>query len=286
MTVRPASQPDERRLSDQGLAIIAALVEARTGQEIAPNRVWRVETALKPLLRGSGASSLDEFVSHVVAAADGVLIDAVVDAILNNETSFFRDAGVFDQVAEAARIRAQEAGGRMRIWSVGCSTGQEPYSLAILLAEKMGIDDPAFPEILATDVSAQALNRARAATFSQFEIQRGMPVRRMVEWFEKRGEQWTAHPDLIRKVQFRRHNLASDPCPAGKFDLILCRNLLFYFAPERRHRLFDRLAGVLANEGLLVLGAGETVIGQARGLVPSERFRGFYCRAAEDAGRT
>ena len=94
------------------------------------------------------------------------------------------------------------------------------------------------------------------------------------------------YPDLIRKVQFRRHNLASDPCPAGKFDLILCRNLLFYFAPERRHRLFDRLAGVLANEGLLVLGAGETVIGQARGLVPSERFRGFYCRAAEDAGRT
>jgi chemotaxis protein methyltransferase CheR len=257
--------------------LIAALLEQRTGQQIAANRAWRIETALKPVLKLRGLDTLDDLVAALMGCRTGELCDMVVDALLNQETSFFRDAAVLDSVAEAAHALQGEVGDRrLRIWSAGCSTGQEPLSLAILLSERCVANPAPMPEIVATDISPVALARAKAGKYSQFEIQRGLSVRRMISWFDSSGADWTANQELVRKIHFRQQNLADDPAPPGRFDVVLCRNVLLYFSSPLRRRVFQTLASALRPGGVLVLGAGETVIGQTDAFVPSDRFRGFY----------
>lgn len=261
--------------------LIAALLEQRTGQQLAANRVWRIETTLKPLLRERGLAHFDALVGALLGARDPGLADAVVEALLNQETSFFRDAGVLEQVADAAIAAASAGGAPARIWSAGCSTGQEPLSLAMLFAERR----LAMPDIQATDVSSGALARARAGRYTQFEVQRGLPIRRLVEWFEPAGDEWIAKSALVDRIRYRRQNLASDPILPGRFDVILCRNVLLYFDAAVRRRVLDGLAAALRPGGLVVLGAGETVIGQSDLLAPSGDWRGFYCAAAEAGER-
>jgi len=197
--------------------------------------------------------------------------------LLNQESSFFRDAAVLDMVADAVEaMRAEQPPRRPRIWSAGCSFGQEPLSLAMLFAEKEIGRNTMPPEIVATDVSDVALARAKSGRYSQFEIQRGLPVRRMVRWFETEGNDWVANPELVRRIAFRRMNLVKDPLPIGRFDVILCRNVLLYLNAELRRKVFERFAQVIRPGGLLVLGAGETVIGQTDAFRPSPRYRGLY----------
>lgn len=263
--------------SSGAINIIGALLEQRTGQQIAANRAWRIETALKTVLRAHGLDSVDALIARLTSAAPGPLADAVVDALLNNETSFFRDPGVLELVVEAAAaMAAEQPGRRLRIWSVGCSTGQEPYSLAMLFEEAYVARGLPFPEIVATDVSAATVDRARSGRFSQFEIQRGLPIRRMMTWFDQEGTEWVVRPELARRIQFRRHNLVQDSAPPGKFDLILCRNVLFYFPPAMRTRAYQTLRSAVRDGGALLLGAGETVIGQTDEFVPCARIRGLY----------
>ena len=269
--------------SAAAMNMIAALLEQRTGQQIAANRAWRVETALKPLLRERSMERLDELISALVVARDGTLADLVVDALLNQETSFFRDAAVLDQLAEVVQgMRGESPHRRLRIWSAGCSTGQEPLSVAILLSERDGGYPACLPEIIATDVSTGALARAKAGRYSQFEIQRGLSVQRMVNWFDNVGGEWVAQQELVRKIQFRQLNLATDAPPPGKFDIVLCRNVMLYFSGSLRRQVFDRLFEALRPGGVLVMGAGETTLGQTDHFAPSERYRGFYHAIAPD----
>ena len=257
------------------LNVLAALLESRTGQQIAANREWRIETALKPVIRENGLETLDELVGQILRKPD--LADQVVDALLNGESSFFRDAVVLDTIAEAVdQMRAAGASHRIRIWSAGCSIGQEPLSLAMLFTERDERTKAVTPEIVATDVSETALNRARSGRYSQFEIQRGLPVRRMMRWFDTVGNDWVAKAELVRQISFRKMNLVADPLPIGRFDIILCRNVLLYLSPALRRVVLDRLAEVARPGALLVLGAGETVIGQTEAFRPSPRFRGLY----------
>ncbi|WP_443018939.1 CheR family methyltransferase [Sphingomonas sp.] len=265
--------------SQGAAAAISALLEERTGQQIAASRAWRIDAVLKPLLRTLGIESVDALASRAILDPRGTVADSVVDALLNQETSFFRDPALLDLVADAIVARRTAVPGRrLRIWSAGCATGQEPLSLAMLLDER-GLDESAV-EIVATDVSAGAIARARSARFSQFEIQRGLAVRRMMRWFDGEGVEWTAQRALVRRIQFRRHNLVCDPPPAGSFDMILCRNVLLYFGPEVRSSVFGTLAVAARPDGLLVLGAGETVIGQTADFVPAPDWRGLYRRKA------
>lgn len=258
------------------MGILASLLESRTGQLIAPNRTWRIETALKPLLRARGLATLDDLVAQLVADGGGVLGDMIVDALLNQETSFFRDAETMESVIEMIRDITDR---RARLWSAACSTGQEPLSLAMLVAERAEQGGGPAPEIIATDVSDAALRRARAGRYSAFEVQRGLPVRRMIRWFDADCETWVAKPELVQTISYRRQNLVSDAPPAGGFDVILCRNVMMYLSLELRQRILDRLARALRPGGVLVLGAGETVIGQGDTFVPSVRAKGFYERA-------
>jgi chemotaxis protein methyltransferase CheR len=255
--------------SDRSLAALTALLEARTGQQLASYRAWRIDTALKPLVRDRGLESIDRLV--VAMLHDRSLADAAVDALLNQETSFFRDGAVIDGVVAGLDRRA-------RVWSAGCATGQEPLSLAMAFADRHELDGTPMPDIVGTDVSTQGIARAREGRFTHFEIQRGLPIRRMIRWFEERGEDWVAKPELTAAVTFRRHNLVADSAP-GRFDVVLCRNVLLYLSPAAKGHVFARLADALRPEGLLVLGAGETVIGQTDRFEPSTKLRGFYAQA-------
>lgn len=267
------SQPVSQEGDAGATAVLSALLEARTGQQLAAARAWRIDTALGPLLAATGLRDAGALAARLVGAGESGLADRVVDALLNQETSFFRDAGVIEAAATAvATIAGEDGARRLRIWSAGCATGQEPLSLAMHFAESDGLA----PDIVATDVSEGALTRARSGRFSQFEIQRGLPVRRMVRWFDSEGGDWIAKPELMRMVSFRRHNLVADAPPAGRFDAIFCRNVLFYLSPALRSAVFDRLASALRPGGLLILGAGETVIGVSDRFRPSARHRGLY----------
>ncbi|WP_414903010.1 CheR family methyltransferase [Sphingomonas flavalba] len=261
------------------LRFLANLLEQHSGQQMAESRLWRVETALKPLLRERSLGSLAELVTALIGRRDERLAGLVVEALLNNETSFFRDRAVFELLATAGldRMRTRRAAERrLSIWCAGCSTGQEAYSLAIQFAEARTRWDGWRIDLLATDISHGAVTQARDGRFSQFEIQRGLPVGQMLRWFEQDGAHWRVRRELAGRIRFREHNLL-DPAPlAGKADIILCRNLLFYFNAERRRVAFDRLHAAIAPDGLLMLGAGETVVGQTDTFVSDPEIRGLY----------
>lgn len=248
---------------------LAALLESRTGQRIAANRAWRIDIVLKSIVAEKGAGSVEELVQHALAGNNPALADRIVDALLNQETSFFRDAGAIEGAAAAIATIAR---GVPRVWCAGCATGQEPLSLAMAFAERGDIT----PEIVASDVSAAAIARARSGRFTQFEIQRGLPVRRMLQWFAPDENDWVANADLVSRISWRRHNLVADGPLFGTFDAIFCRNVLFYLAPSLRVKVLDMIAGSMRPGGLLLLGAGETVIGQSDRFAPSKRFRGLY----------
>ena len=268
--------------SQTAINVLTALLEARTGQQIAAYRSWRLDTALKPLLRDRKLDTLDQLVTQLLEGSDRLIGDHIVDALVNQETSFFRDAQIFDLLVEAVAL-AEANRRRVRIWCAGCSTGQEPLSLAMLFAERKETSGAPMPEIVATDVSEAALVRARSGRFSQFEIQRGLPVRRMIRWFDTTGSDWVAKPELVKLVAFRRMNLVSDQPPPGRFDIVLCRNVLLYLSADTKGQVFPRIAAALNPGGKLVLGAGETVIGQTSAFEPSKRFRGFYQLQGEEA---
>ncbi len=262
--------------SGQSLAVLSALLEARTGQQIASHRSTRVDTVLLPLMRERRIETLDQLVYAVLDGRDPHLAGRVIDALVNGETSFFRDRHVFDNIVEVV-AEVERAGRRARIWSAGCSTGQEPLSLAMIFAERQETHGTPMPEIVATDVSEAAIARARSGSYTQFEVQRGLPIRQMVRWFEGRpGNEWVARPELLRHIAFRQMNLTIDPAPGGSFDVVLCRNVMLYFAPEPKKRAFHTIAGAMRPTGLLILGAGETVMGQTDLFQLASAGRGMY----------
>ena len=263
-------------------AVLSALLEARTGQHTIGQRAQRIEPVLLPLMREYGADTLDQLVRRMLDGRDASLGDRVVEALLNQETSFFREPSVFDMMVDAVIERP----GSKRIWCAGSSTGQEPYSLAMLFAERAEQNGTQIPEIVATEIGRNAAARAHAGRFSHFEIQRGLPMRRMIRWFDNVGDEWVAKPELRSMIRFSRHNLVADAPPPGQFDLILCRNVLLYFSAGAKAELFERLHNALQSGGYLILGAGETVLGQTDRFTPSRRFRGLYERAEAKVSRS
>ena len=275
------------QVSPAATRVLSSLLEARTGQQLAMSRHWRIETVLQSLVRERGLGSLDRLVHAVAAGGEPGLADAVIDALLNNETSFYRDRVSFEQLLGPAIARIEQARGRERriaIWSAGCSTGQEAYSLAMWFLERKSRWAGWTIDILGTDVSRSAIEQARSGLYSQFEVQRGLPVTQMIRWFEERpGAHWQIVPELRSTVRFDVRNLI-DPVP-GTFDIILCRNVLLYFSDSVRRTVFARLAEAAAPEALLMLGAGETVIGHTEAFVSDPECRGLYVHRPAAAPR-
>jgi len=275
------------QISDSSSRILAGLLEARTGQQLTMNRRWRIETALSALLRERGIATLDELITILVMGREPGLSQQVVEALLNNETYFFRDRTPFDTLArhaipELAKMRHKSR--RIRIWSAGCSTGQEVYSIAMLFAEEPEKWHGWTIDILGSDVSTACIDRARGGVYSQFEVQRGLGINQMIRWFEETGDGWRAIEPLRKPVRFQVHNLLEPAPHPGGFDVVLCRNVLLYLNPEKKALAFERLAGSMAEDGWLMLGAGETVIGNTNKLGADISARGLY-RLVGDGSR-
>lgn len=265
---------------------LAAILARETGQQLQANRHWRVEMALKPILRKHSIPDLEMLVSLIGAEGERSLQTECIEAMINNETCFFRDQANFALLTGPVldSIRAQrQATKRLRIWSAACSTGQEPYSLAMSFLENPEKWRDWTIQIFATDISGEVLAKARKARFSQFEIQRGLPVMLMLKYFDQVDGDWIAREPVRKMVTFAQHNLLKASRQLGQFDLVLCRNMLMYLCDDRRREVFENLAGATAPDGLLMLGAAETVIGQTGRFEASREFRGFYERGRSPA---
>lgn len=274
-------------VSSASLQIIADLLAEHTGQQLTECRQWRVSTALSRLFRDRGISNVDQLACLLAGPTDRGLVQDVVEALLNNETYFFRDKPTFDQLPEhifpqLASRRTNEKS--LRIWCAGCSTGQEVHSIAIQFAEQARQWEGWSVDILGTDVSAAAVAAARSGHYSQFEVQRGLSVQQMLKHFDETASGWQIQMDHKAQVRFQRHNVLDRPPGNRKFDLILCRNVLLYFDPDTRRKAFQRLYEALQPDGYLMLGAGETVVGQTELFQASEGRASLY--VPEHAQRT
>ncbi|MHA6332070.1 CheR family methyltransferase [Qipengyuania sp. CAU 1752] len=261
------------------LQIVAELLRARTGQQLGAGRMWRISGALSGVFRRQNISNVDQLVCLLTEPGGDKLADEVVEALLNNETYFFRDKSLFDLLEREIlpRLHEQRRGQRtLRIWSAGCSSGQELYSIAMLLASQRERWDGWKLELLGTDISPRIIDTARAGIFSQFEVQRGLTVTQMLGCFAQNARGWQIDHSLQRMVSFRQHNLL-DPLPVGtSFDLVLCRNVLLYFDPIVRQQVFERLHEVMAQDAYLVLGVGETAVGQTQVFKPASGLPGIF----------
>lgn len=267
-------------ISAESRQILAGLLESRTGQQLSIGRRWRIDAALVPIARDGGFTDVDDLVARIASGQAPALAEKVIEALLNNETYFYRDKLPFDLLfaeplkrIEAARQRER----RFSIWSVGCSTGQELYSIAMTLAGQDARWRGWTIDLVGTDISRAAIERARAGRYSQFEVQRGLPVVEMVRWFEEEGAgQWRIAQQIRDMVRFETRGIADRAPMPGMFDIILCRNVLLYFADAMKRLAYTRLADSIRPDGALMLGAGETVIGQTDRFASDPETRGLY----------
>ena len=254
------------------------LLKERSGLTLSADKQYLVESRLLPVARRAGVDGLGGLVQKLKAPGAEQLIVEVVEAMTTNESFFFRDKIPFDhfreQIMPALLARASQR--QIRIWCAAASTGQEPYSLAMCLKEMAPQIAGWRIEILGTDLSTEVLEKAKAGIYSQFEVQRGLPIQLLVKYFSQVGESWQIAPELRAMVQYKPLNLLHNFSHLGQFDIIFCRNVLIYFDQDTKVDVFDRLAKVLAPDGYLVLGAAETVVGLTDAFKPLTDQRGVY----------
>jgi chemotaxis protein methyltransferase CheR len=254
------------------------LLRERSGLDLSSDKQYLVESRLIPLARRVGLSGIAELVAKIKTGSEA-LTSEVVEAMTTNETFFFRDKIPFDHLRETilpALLQARASRRSLRIWSAASSTGQEPYSIAMCLKQFGSALAGWRIEILATDLSLGVLEKARAGIFSQFEVQRGLPIQMLVKHFTQAGELWQLNADIRAMVQHRQLNLMQDFSHLGTFDVIFCRNVLIYFDPDTKSGIFDRLARATEPDGMLVLGAAESVVGISDAFRPYPERRGLY----------
>lgn len=255
------------------------LLKERSGLDLSPDKQYLVESRLIPLARRVGLPGITELVQKMKAGSADALIADVVEAMTTNETFFFRDKVPFDHLRETmlpALLQARASRRALRIWCAASSTGQEPYSIAMCLKELGATLAGWRIEILATDLSQGVLEKSKAGLFSQFEVQRGLPIQLLVKYFTQVGELWQLNADIRSVVQHRQLNLLQDFGHLGTFDVIFCRNVLIYFDQDTKAGIFERLARVIEPDGFLVLGAAESVVGISDAFKPHPERRGLY----------
>jgi chemotaxis protein methyltransferase CheR len=271
------------RTMSAGFAPIAAMLKARSGLTLGPDKLYLMET-LVSIMRRENTRDLAALAAKLRPGS--ALEREIVEAMTTNESLFFRDTKPFDALKLRVLPRlhaARPQGARLRIWSAAASTGQEAYSIAMLLAEMTGLLGDRKIEILGTDIARDALQRAREGAYTQFEIQRGLPMQMLVKYFTKEDQQWRLKPAIRNGVEFREFNLLAELRSLGQFDIIFCRNVLIYFDAPTKTRVLEAISSQMAADGVLFLGGAETVLGLTTALqaVPGES--GAYARAATSA---
>jgi len=267
-------------------SFLADFLSRRSGLSITSEKAYLIESRLKPIASRLGFKNAAELVRRL-RTADETLARTVIDAMTTNETSFFRDKAPFDQfqnVMLPALLAARREEMRLRIWCSAASSGQEPYSLAMILdatAQLKGWDI----DFVASDINAEMIERATDGLYSQFEVLRGLPIQMLARHFHNDGGEWRLSSSTRRRVQFHVFNLLDSFEHLGLFDVIFCRNVLMYFDQATKHDVLGRLANALAPDGYLVLGSAETVLGSGKGLELLANARGIYVKAGAQSQR-
>ena len=261
------------------ISVLADLARRRSGVIVDADKTYVIESRLAPIARRQGFTTLSELISDLQAREDETLIWATVEALSSTETQFFRDRTPFQQIADEVLPALARKGRRtVKAWCAGCSTGQEPYSLAMLAEEERGKHGPMTMDIVASDLSDRCLEKAMAGIYTQFEVQRGLRSKLLIKYFDKVDDHWVLSSRIRQQVRMQRQNLMTDVKGTGPFDLILCRNVVSAFDPSTQRTVREQIAGVLAPDGYLVMGAYETSAHHTPAFRPVPGLHGLYVR--------
>ncbi len=265
------------------------LVRQRSGLVLTPEKAYLVSSRLAPVARAQGLGTVAELLAVLRVGASEALLQQAVDVMATHESYFFRDAAPFEQLANSVLpplIAARHAQRSLRIWSAACSSGQEPYSVAMILME-MGHRLTGWKlEILATDMSEPILRKASTGLYNDFEVKRGLSAERQTRWFKQEPDGWRVSPKLQQMVRFKPHNLLQGSAGLGVFDVIFCRNVLIYFDIETKRQILDQVSRAMATDGSLILGSAETVLGVSSAVEPVPGLRGLYRPAGAALARS
>lgn len=273
-------------MTQDDFEFVAKLLKDKSGLALKADKMYLLESRLMPVARKRGLEGLDGVVEKLRAGDRELTLD-VVDAMTTNESFFFRDSKPFDQFRDVVLpnlLKARASTKSFRVWCAAASSGQEPYSLAMVLREAGAKVSGWRTDIVGTDISRDILNKARKGMYSQFEVQRGLPIQMLVKYFTKVDEQWQINADIKAMVQYKEFNLLDSLTPLGKFDVVFCRNVLIYFDQPTKTKVLSNIAKLLSDDGVLYLGGAETVLGISEDFKPIQGLRGIY--ALNRAGAT
>lgn len=261
------------------------LLAKKSGLVITPDKSYLLDSRLTPVAKKWNFASLDAMTVALRGFADKKLIDDVVEAMTTNETSFFRDRRPFDMFQEFIlpyMLKSRSSTRRIKIWCAAGSTGQEPYSLAMILKE----NEKKIPgwkiDIVATDISNEVINIAKTGVYTQFEVQRGLPIQYLMKYFVQQEDKWKLSDDIKKMVRFEYFNLLESMRSLGQFDIVFCRNVLIYFDEQNKRKVMEGITELLPKDGFLVLGGAETVLGITDKFKPMASQRGLYVLSEGD----
>ena len=268
-------------MTPENVEALKMMVQSRAGVLVNPDNTYQIESRLGPLARREGAASVNDLITAIRASRDERQMWAVTEAMVNTETWFFRDDEPFQRLRTDILPRLAASRARpLRIWSASCASGQEAYSLGMAIAEEHSSLGDARIELFGSDLSEACVQKAQSGLYTQFEVQRGLPIRMLLRYFEKQDEMWKVKADLSRAVRWRRINLLSDLTPLGQMDVIFCRNTVSALDRTSRRRVLEQFRGMLADDGYLFLGLTETA-DDIEGFFPAAGLPGLYSRSPE-----
>ena len=265
-------------MTPQDYAFLQSFLKQRSGLVLSDDKQYLIESRLMPIARKAGLQTIGDLIGKLKGMGDRTLQEAVVEAMTTNESFFFRDKTPFDHFVNEILpyMAANRPNKKIRVWCAAASTGQEPYSLAMCLKENASKLNGMRVEIVGTDISNEVLEKAKVGYYSQFEVQRGLPVQLLLKYFKQHGDMWQISPEIRSMVSYRPFNLLESFASLGQFDVIFCRNVLIYFDQATKSDVMQRLSKQMPDDGYLLLGAAETVVGLTNAFqsVPSKR--GLY----------
>jgi len=260
------------------------LLYEKSGLDITPDKSYLLDSRLTPIAKKWGYPSLDAMSVNLRALPDPALVAEIVDAMTTNETSFYRDIRPFENFENVVLphlLENAKRGKTLRIWCAACSSGQEPYSIAMILKEKQAELKGVRIEIIATDISDRVLATAKQGLYSQFEVQRGLPVTKLVRFFKQVEEKWQISDEIKSMITFKNFNLLNSMASLGQFDVVFCRNVLIYFDIPTKAKVLDGIAKQMHSDGYLFLGGAETVLGVTDKFSAIKDVRGLYAQTGE-----
>ena len=273
-------------MQQEDFEYLRTFLKGQSGLMLSLDKGYLVESRLMPVARKRGLTGLEDLIAAMRAGSDEGLRVDVVEAMTTNESFFFRDIKPFEslrevvlpQIVEARKSRNAKT---IRIWSAACSSGQEPYTIAMILKEDPALLQGLSVDIVATDISMEIIAKAKTGRYTQFEAQRGLPVQFLVKYFQQDGEHWQIQDSIRQMITYRQINLLHDLSPLGRFDIVFCRNVLIYFDNETKTNILDRTSAIMPEDGILYLGGAESVLGISDAFEPLADVRGVYTVSAQ-----